>query len=209
MSNRLGILTDIYYKSYIGSTKVHNQCLMIIQIYDMEVSREKRNQEMDWYMSQIATHSTFGRDIFELTESSVRKEAVELQAVRMQREKLHSIYTQILPKAVPGLIGDLLSREGYYHESHEDAPMYTIEVFTKKGTDPEEAKRYIFEKTGMMPAVYDKDTHYVTNQKLTLQILKEISDCKDVLEITGEYSGSCGSNGPVHERGDQAHCRLL
>ncbi|MGB8023939.1 MAG: hypothetical protein WCF06_06435 [Nitrososphaeraceae archaeon] len=160
-------------------------------------------------MSQIATHSTFGRDIFELTEYSVRKEAVELQAVRMQREKLHSIYTQILPKAVPGLIGDLLSREGYYHKSPEDAPMYTIEVFTKKGTDPEEAKRYIFEKTGMMPAVYDKGTHYVINQKLTLQILKEISDCEDVLEITGEYSGSCGSIGPVHERGDQAHCRLL
>ena len=61
----------------------------------------------------------------------------------------------------------------------------------------------------MMPAVYDKGTHYVTNQKLTLQILKEISDCKDVLEITGEYSGSCGSIDPVHERGDQAHCRLL
>jgi hypothetical protein len=61
----------------------------------------------------------------------------------------------------------------------------------------------------MIPAIYDKGTHYVTNQKLTLQILKEISDCEDVLEITGEYSGSCESIGPVHERGDQAHCRLL
>jgi len=89
---------------------------------------------------------------------------------------LQSVYTQILPKAVPGLISDLLSREGNYHKSPEDAPMYTIEVFTKKGCSR-------FEKTGMMPAVYDKGTHYVTNQKLTLQILKEISDCKDVLEI--------------------------
>jgi hypothetical protein len=26
-----------------------------------------------------------------------------------------------------------------------------------------------------------------------------------VLEITGEYSGSCGSIGPTHERGDQAY----
>jgi len=46
---------------------------------------------------------------------------------------LQSVYTQILPKAVPGLISDLLSREGNYHKSPEDAPMYTIEVFTKKG----------------------------------------------------------------------------
>lgn len=84
-------------------------------------------------MSQIATHSTFGRDIFELTESRVRKEAVELQAVRIRREKLQSVYTQILPKAVPGLISDLLSREGNHHKRAEDAPMYTIEVFTKKG----------------------------------------------------------------------------
>jgi hypothetical protein len=64
----------------------------------------------------------------------------------MQREKLHSIYTQILPKAVPGLIGDLLSSEGYYHMSPEDDPMYTIDVFTKKWTDPEESIRYIFKK---------------------------------------------------------------
>ena len=47
----------------------------------------------------------------------------------------------------------------------------------------------------MVPAVYDKGTHYVTNQKLTLEILKEISDCEDVLEVAGEYSGSCGSIG--------------
>ncbi|MGE5635065.1 MAG: hypothetical protein ACM3VV_07515 [Deltaproteobacteria bacterium] len=42
----------------------------------------------------------------------------------------------------------------------------------------------------MVPAVYDKDTHYVTNQKLTLEILKEISDCEEVLQISGEYTGS-------------------
>ena len=158
-------------------------------------------------MSQITTQSTFGREVFELTDSAIKRESVELQALRMQRQKLQTIYTQILPKVVPGLIGDLLSREMEY--CPDDTPMYTIEVFTKKGTNQEEAKRYIFEKTGMVPAIYDKGTHYVTNQKLTLQILKEISDCDDVLEITGEYSGSCGSIGPVHELGDQACCRWL
>jgi hypothetical protein len=158
-------------------------------------------------LSVIATESTFGKEVFDLTQPELGKEAVELQALRMQRRKLQSIYTQILPKVVPGLIGDLLSREREYGPSN--APMYTIEVFTKKGIDQEEAKRYIFEKTGMVPAVYDNGTHYVTNQRLTLQILKEISDCKDVLEITGEYSGSCGSIGPLHERGDQSNCRCL
>jgi hypothetical protein len=37
-----------------------------------------------------------------------------------------------------------------------------------------------FEKTGVVPAIYDKGTHYVTNHKLILEILKEISDSGDV-----------------------------
>ena len=77
---------------------------------------------------------------------------------------------------------------------------YCIEVFTKQRLDANAAKEYIYKKAGMIPAVYDKGTHYVTNQKLTLEILKEISDCEDVLEVDGEYSGSCGSIGSVHER---------
>ena len=52
----------------------------------------------------------------------------------------------------------------------------------------------------MMSAIYDNGTHYVTNQKLTLEMLKEISNCDDVLEVAGEYSGSCASVGSLHER---------
>ena len=76
----------------------------------------------------------------------------------------------------------------YYHSDGKSAPMYTVEVFTKKGIDSEKAKMYIIQKTGMVPSIYDHGTHYVTNQKLTLEILKEISDCEDVLEVAGEYS---------------------
>jgi hypothetical protein len=160
----------------------------------------------------LLSESMFGKEIFELTGSGIRKESVELNALRIQRKKLQAIYTQVLPKVVPGLIGDLLSREREYNQSsnnNAEGPMYTLEVFTKNGTNPEKAKNYIFQKTGMRPTVYDKGTHYVTNQKLTLEILKEISDSDDVLEITGEYSGSWGSIGPIHERGDQAHNRAL
>ena len=81
--------------------------------------------------------------------------------------------------------------------------MYTIEVFTKKGIDSEEAKMCIIQKTGMVPSIHDHGTHYVTNQKLTLEILKEICDSADVLEVAGEYSGSCGSIGSVHERSEK------
>jgi hypothetical protein len=160
----------------------------------------------------LLSESMFGKEIFELTGSGIGKESVELNALRIQRKKLQAIYTQVLPKVVPGLIGDLLSREMEYDQpsnNNAEGPMYTLEVFTKNGTDPEKAKNYIFQKTGMRPAVYDKGTHYVTNQKLTLEILKEISDSDDVLEISGEYSGSWGSIGPIHERGDQAHNRAL
>ena len=54
--------------------------------------------------------------------------------------------------------------------------MYMLEVFTKPGIDSQAARNYIFEKTGMVAAVYDHGTHYVTNQKLTLETLKEISN---------------------------------
>jgi hypothetical protein len=177
----------------------------------LEKIKETKGGGEEEYMS-LLSESMFGKEIFELTGSGIRKESVELNALRIQRKKLQAIYTQVLPKVVPGLIGDLLSREREYNQSsnnNAEGPMYTLEVFTKNGTDPEKAKNYIFQKTGMRPAVYDKGTHYVTNQKLTLEILKEISDSDDVLEITGEYSGSWGSIGPIHERGDQAHNRAL
>jgi hypothetical protein len=77
--------------------------------------------------------------------------------------------------------------------------MYNIEVFTKRRQNTNAPKEYLYKKTDMLPAVYDKGIHYVTNQKLTLEMLKEISDCKDVLEVSGEYSGSCASIGSVHE----------
>ena len=80
-----------------------------------------------------------------------------------------------------------------------------LEVFTKEGIDSQKAKDFIFHKTGMMPAIYDDGTHYVTNQKLTLETLKEISDSGDVLEVTGEYTCSIGGYGASHEHLDHKH----
>ena len=74
-----------------------------------------------------------------------------------------------------------------------------VEIFTKPDTDSEEMKNKIFEKTGWLPTIYDKGTHYVTNQRLTLEALKEISDSDDVIEVTGDYTGSIGGWGASHE----------
>jgi hypothetical protein len=60
------------------------------------------------------------------------------------------------------------------------------------------ARNYILEKTCMAPAIYDNGTHYVTDQKLTLEMLKEISDFED-FEITGEYTGSMVGVGALHK----------
>ena len=56
-----------------------------------------------------------------------------------------------------------------------------------------------------MSAIYDNGTHYVTNQKLTLEMFKEISDSEDVLDVTGEYTGNIGGYGPSHEHLDHKH----
>jgi Carboxypeptidase regulatory-like domain len=126
----------------------------------------------------------------------------ELNEIGRVFHGLQTLCETHLPKVDSTLIHDLLIRE---QENPKKTPFYMIEVFTKEKTDSEVAKNYIFEKTGMMPAVYDHGTHYVTNQKLTLEMLKEISDSEDVLEVTGEYTGSIGGWGASHEHRDHKH----
>jgi hypothetical protein len=81
-------------------------------------------------------------------------------------------------------------------------PMFTVEVFTKEGTDSEASRRHILNTTGMAPAIYDKGTHYVTHMRLTPEILKKLNDFEHVLEIMGDYTGTDASIGPRHNLGD-------
>jgi hypothetical protein len=99
--------------------------------------------------------------MFELTTKSTnaqQKYTLELHRLRVEYEKLFATYTIVLPKINPALIADLLLRESEYDNEGKNAPMYTIEVFTKKGIEPEKAKKYIIQKTGMVPAIYDNGT---------------------------------------------------
>lgn len=121
---------------------------------------------------------------------------VGLQDVRSQFTKLRETYGKVLPKVDPALLNDFLEREGI----SDDPKTYTIEVFTGEGIDVQGARQYILDKTGMAPAIFDNGTHYVTNQKLTLEMLKEISDSEDVVEVRGNYCGGLGMKGAYFER---------
>ncbi|HET7389634.1 MAG TPA: hypothetical protein VFJ51_02340 [Nitrososphaeraceae archaeon] len=88
------------------------------------------------------------------------------------------------------------------NNSNVAAPFYMVEMFTKAGMDSEVMKSIIIEKTGMVPAIYDRGTHYVTNQRLSLEMLHEISGLDYVVEITGEYTGGITGRGASHEHSD-------
>ena len=133
-------------------------------------------------------------------------ESQEIKEIKRVYAGLETLYRTYFPKSDPSLIHDLLRR---LQKNPNTAPIYMVEVFTKPDVDTEAAKKYIFEKTGMVPAVYDKGTHYVTNHKLTLQTLKEISDSGDVLEVAGDYTENITARGSSHVHSDDCPLRDL
>jgi hypothetical protein len=110
-----------------------------------------------------------------------------LHELKTAFQGLQTLYQTYLPKVDPFLIHDLLIRQ---QQDPRVTPIYMVEVFTKPGTDSQALRERIWNATGMMPAIYDKGTHYVTNHKLTLDMLKRISDTEEVIEVSGDYTGS-------------------
>src|SRR3989442_2660073 len=127
----------------------------------------------------------------------------EIKEIKRVYAGLETLYHTYFPKSDPSFIDDLLGR---LHKNPNIPPIYMVEVFTKPGVNAEAAKEYIFEKTGMVPGIYDNGTHFVTNHKLNLQMLKEISESDDVLEVAGEYTGNITARGSSHVHSD--HCPL-
>ncbi len=110
-----------------------------------------------------------------------------------QFEKAHENY---LPKVDRRLVIDLFLR---LRENPNDKPMYTIETFTEKGTNHEEIRNDVIQKTGMAPQFFDKGTHIVVHHKLDYDLLKYINDHPKVVEIRGTYMGSMASIGASYE----------
>ena len=134
-------------------------------------------------------------------KEGLSREVIKLEGLKKSAMELESQYLAMLPKVSPRLITDLLKVQ---RENPHKLPVFTLEVFTKKvgegGIDANIVKEHIWNTTGRMPAIYDKGTHYITNQRLTLETLKRLNDFDHVLKVTGEYSGgSYTSPVPNHE----------
>jgi hypothetical protein len=163
-------------------------------------SHEHRDHEdLHAYNSQSSSKSQ--QEIQE-QQTAYHRSTDRLREIKTVFQGLQTLYQTYLPKADPVLIHDLLIRE---IEKSEHSPFYMVEIFTKPGIDSEEMKNKIFEKTGWLPTIYDSGTHYVTNQRLTLEALKEISDSDNVIEVTGDYTGSIGGWGASHEVSTHSH----
>jgi hypothetical protein len=116
---------------------------------------------------------------------------------------LQNKYEEYLTEVDVDVINDLLTRQ---RENPLATPVNMLEVLLEE-IDSQKARDFIFQKTGMIPAIYDNGTHFVTNQKqkLTLDMLKEISDSEDVLEVTGDCTGGVEGFGASHEHLDHKH----
>ena len=148
----------------------------------------------------------FGKEIFDLIKSGSEKGSVELDALFLQSLKLQEAYNTILPKVTPKLIRDLFAR--LQENPHIKQPIYMIEIFTKKKerkeegtiTNEEQFREYLISISGgSIPAIYDHDSHYVINMRLTFDILKALNDIKFVLEICGDYTGTVTAVGAARE----------
>ena len=121
-----------------------------------------------------------------------------LSEIRKFFQGLQTLYQTYLPKVDPNLVNDLLSRQ-QQKKGIDNAPFYMVEIFTKK-TDEEKKREYIIRKTGMAPSIHDNGTHYVTNHRLTLELLNELSEPDDVIEITGYYTANLSGVGATHSK---------
>jgi hypothetical protein len=83
----------------------------------------------------------------------------KVSELKNQFGKLQKKYQTHLPKIDPYLVYDLLLQQ---QRNRGTIYMYNIEVFTKRRQNTNAPKEYVYKKTDMLPAVYDKGIHYVT-----------------------------------------------
>jgi hypothetical protein len=136
-----------------------------------------------------------------MSESTIGK----LEELKTQTQNLGKAYRELFPKVDPAFVYDLILRLS--EKPDNNPPVYTVEVFTKEGTNPEKSKERILQTTGTIPAIYDNGTHYVSTQRMTLDMLKKLNDIDYVLEVMGDYTGGASSIGPRHDKGDWKRIR--
>jgi hypothetical protein len=132
-------------------------------------------------------------------------ESSKLEELKTQTHNLGKAYRELFPKVDPAFVYDLILRLS--KNSDNNTPIYTVEVFTKEGTNPEKSKERILQTTGTVPAIFDNGTHYVSTQRMTLEMLKKLNDIDYVLEVMGDFTGGASSIGPQHDKGDWKRIR--
>jgi hypothetical protein len=132
-------------------------------------------------------------------------EGSKLEELKTQTQNLGKAYRELFPKVDPAFVYDLILRLS--KNSDNNTPIYTVEVFTKEGTNPEKSKERILQTTGTVPAIFDNGTHYVSTQRMTLEMLKKLNDIDYVLEVMGDFTGGASSIGPQHDKGDWKRIR--
>ena len=144
---------------------------------------------------------------FSIRENSVASYRIVIYAMtcndfnEMLRVRKHfdDLFQRYLPNVDPDLIYELLTR---LRENPEVAPTYTLEIYTRPDVDSAKTLDIIYKITGAMATIYDNGTHYVTNQKISLDTLKNISDLKGIIEITGAPTTlGCWFSDTVRRRG--------
>lgn len=124
---------------------------------------------------------------------------IEMLRIRKHFDDLQGLFQRYLPNVDPDLIYDLLTR---LRENPDVIPTYTLEIYTRQDVDSTKTLDFIYKITGAMATIYDNGTHYVTNQKLSLDTLKNISDLKGIIEITGAPTTlGCWFSDSIRRRG--------
>lgn len=74
--------------------------------------------------------------------------------------------------------------------SKSSPPFYMVERSTTKSTDSEKMKNLIFKETRLLPSVYENSTYYAVNMRLTLELLKVISEFEEgIVKLSEDYTG--------------------
>lgn len=134
-------------------------------------------------------------DIYTMTSNDFD----EMLQVRKHFDDLQGLFQKYLPNVDPDLIYDLLTR---LRENPDIIPTYTLEIYTRQDVDSAKTLDFIYKITGAIATIYDNGTHYVTNQKLSLDMLKNISDLKGIIEITGAPTTlGCWFSDSIRRRG--------
>ena len=134
-------------------------------------------------------------DIYTMTSNDFN----EMLQVRKHFDDLQGLFQKYFPNVDPDLIYDLLTR---LRENPDIIPTYTLEIYTRQDVDSAKTLDFIYKITGAIATIYDNGTHYVTNQKLSLDTLKNISDLKGIIEITGASTTlGCWFSDSIRRRG--------